>query len=81
MYVHVGEVLKYIRQEQGLTQTMLADCVGIQRRTVGRIEETGHGRIETLEKCLGWLGYELEVVPHDGQRILTTIQTNKAADQ
>ena len=50
MYVHVGEVLEYIRQEQGLTQTMLADCVGIQRRTVGRIEETGHGRIETLEK-------------------------------
>lgn len=73
MYVHIGEVLKYIRQEQGLTQTMLADCVGIQRKTIGRIEETGHGRIENIEKCLGWLGYDLEVVPHDGKGISKTI--------
>ena len=74
MYVHIGEVLKYIRQEQGLTRTMLADCVGIERKTVGRIEETGHGRIENVELLLGWLGYDLEIVPHDGKGISKTIR-------
>ena len=57
MYVHIGEVLKYIREEQGLTQTMLADCVGIQRKTVGRIEELevvpndGKGISKTIRIC------------------------------
>lgn len=67
MYVHIGEVLRYLRLEQGLTQGQLADFVDVERKTIGSIERTGQGRIENIEKCLGWLGYELEIVPTNGK--------------
>ena len=68
MYIHIGEVIRYIREEQGLTQTFVGDMTEVERKTVGRIEATGQGRIESVEKILGVLGYELEVVPKNGRK-------------
>ena len=68
MYTHIGEVIRYIREEQGLTQTFVGDMTEVERKTVGRIEATGQGRIESVEKILGVLGYELEIVPKNGRK-------------
>ena len=68
MYTHIGEVIRYIREDQGLTQTFVGDMTEVERKTVGRIEATGQGRIESVEKILGVLGYELEIVPKNGRK-------------
>lgn len=63
----IGDVIKYLRTEKGYTQRYLADCCGIGRQTVWRIELTGNCNLVTAEKILGFLGYELEVVPTNGR--------------
>jgi len=63
----IGEVIRYIREEQGYTRKYLGDCCDIDRRTVGRIEDTGCGNIKSVENVLRALGYELEVVPINGR--------------
>lgn len=62
----IGELIKYIREEQGKSQLDVASWCDIQRKTVMRIEQTGRGNYETIEKILSVLGYELEVVPING---------------
>ena len=63
MYTHMGDVVRALRKDQGLTQSQLARLAGVGRKAVLNIEMTGHGHISSLESILGVLGYELEVVP------------------
>ena len=63
----IGEIIKYIREERGYSQGDVAEWSGVYRKTVGEIERTGRGTITNVEKILGVLGYELEVVPKDGR--------------
>lgn len=63
----IGEVIRYIREEQGYTRRCLEDCCGIDHKTIGRIENTGYGNIKSVEAILRALGYELEVVPINGR--------------
>lgn len=64
----IGEVIRYIREESGYTMKYLADCCGITRQTIGRIEKnTGHANIKSVEAILSALGYMLEVVPINGR--------------
>lgn len=67
MLPDIGEIIRYIREESGYTMKNLADRCGIDRRTVGRIENTGYGNIKSVETVLSALGYELEVVPINGR--------------
>ncbi|MBO5630416.1 MAG: helix-turn-helix domain-containing protein [Aeriscardovia sp.] len=64
---NIGEVIRYIREENGYTQGDVAEWSGVYRKTVGEIERTGRGTITNIEKILGALGYELEVVPINGR--------------
>ena len=63
----IGEVIRCIREEQGYTRKYLAGCCCIDRRTIGRIEDTGYGNIKSVEAVLSALGYELDVVPINGR--------------
>ena len=67
MQPDIGEVIRYIREEQGYTRRSFAGCCGIGRKTIGRIENTGYGNIKSVEAILSALGYELEVVPINGR--------------
>ena len=62
----IGEIIKYIREEQGLSQRYVAGICDITPYTVRRVEATNMGTIKSVEKILDALGYELEIVPKDG---------------
>ena len=66
MYYHMGDVVRELRHQKGWTQLQLAQYAGVARHTVRDIEKTGLGRITSLERILGVMGYELEVVPKHG---------------
>ena len=66
MYYHMGDVVRELRHQKGWTQEQLAQYAGVGRHTVRDIENTGLGRITSLERILGVMGYELEVVPKHG---------------
>lgn len=63
----IGEVIRFIREESGYTMKYLAYCCGIDRKTIGRIENTGYANIKSVEAILSALGYMLEVVPINGR--------------
>lgn len=63
MYYHMGDVVRELRHQKGWTQEQLADFAGVKRKCVMSIELTGLGRITSLERILGVMGYELEAVP------------------
>jgi transcriptional regulator with XRE-family HTH domain len=63
----IGEIIRYIREEQRYTRKHLEVCCGVRQQTIGRIENTGLGNIKSVETILSALGYELEVVPINGR--------------
>lgn len=67
MYVHIGEVIKECRQKKGWSMRTLSMYADVQIKTILRIEHTGHGNLDSIEKLLGAMGYELEVVPRCGR--------------
>lgn len=64
---NIGQVIREIREQQGLSQRYVADCCGISNHTVAIIERTGQGTLKNIEGILEALGYELEVVPINGR--------------
>ena len=67
MMPDIGEVIRYIREQQGYSRRYIEDCCGVDRKTIGRIENTGYANIKSVEAILSALGYELEVVPINGR--------------
>lgn len=63
MNEHIGNICKEIREAQGLSVMQVKDMAGLSRQAVYRLEETGASTIYTVERVLGVMGYELEVVP------------------
>jgi transcriptional regulator with XRE-family HTH domain len=62
-----GELIRALREEQGVTQRTLAARAKVNRSTLRRIETGGtSGDIETMEKLLHYLGYELEALSAAG---------------
>jgi len=58
-----GDLVRHLRQEQGITQRRLAMDTGVNRNTLGNIERGScDGDMGTMEKLLGHLGYELEAM-------------------
>ena len=58
-----GELIKKLREERGVTQRTLATEAGVNRSTLRRIEAgLTSGDMETVEKVLNFLGYELEAL-------------------
>lgn len=58
-----GKLIQQLRTEQGVSQRVLADRAQVNRNTLRRIEAgKTSAEIATMERILGYLGYELEVM-------------------
>jgi transcriptional regulator with XRE-family HTH domain len=57
-------LLAEIRKQVGLTQTDLADALGIKQPTLSRLETQGDMQISTLRRIIAALGGQLELVAH-----------------
>lgn len=58
-----GNLIAQLRSEQGISQRQLAAGVHVNRGTLRRIEDgSTTGDIETVEKVLNFLGYELDAM-------------------
>jgi HTH-type transcriptional regulator / antitoxin HipB len=64
---HIGEEIRRLRTECGLSQRQLAELLGVSQSVVARLEAGGvEPRLSTLDRVAKALGVELEV------RFLTT---------
>jgi transcriptional regulator with XRE-family HTH domain len=66
--MNAAEILRSARAHARLTQRELADRAGIPQPTIAAIE-TGKQdpRYATLDKLLRICGFDLDLVPHDGE--------------
>ena len=71
----VAEQLKQARKEAGLSQAELADRAGLNRLTVGRMENLANGdmSVSALVRLLASAGYDLKVVKAGHSRTLDDI--------
>lgn len=63
----IGDIIRILREEQGYTQSALANRCGVCRHSIQLIENTNRGNLSSVEAILAYLGYELEVVPINGR--------------
>lgn len=65
----LGQQIKALREQAGLTQKELAAACGVQREAIGRIEsgirEPGPDLLARLAKRLG---FEVRLVPRNGRK-------------
>ncbi len=61
----LGERIRELRKERGLTQEELAKQAGISRATLSKLENGFISQISvvTLSEILNTLGYELDITP------------------
>ena len=53
-----------IREEQGLSQSALAELCSIKQPSIARMEKNAHSpQVDSLLKILGAMGYTLQIVP------------------
>ena len=57
-------LLSQIREAAGLTQEEVAATLGIRQPTLSRMESQGDMQVGTLQRLLGALGGELELIAH-----------------
>jgi transcriptional regulator with XRE-family HTH domain len=71
----VAEHLKQARKEAGLSQVELASRAGVNRLTVGRMENLANGDMSVLAlvRLLAAAGYDLKVVKAGHSRTLDDI--------
>jgi len=61
----LGEKIRTLRKEKGISQEELAKKAGISRATLSKLENEYMTRISvaTLDKILGLLGYTIDIKP------------------
>jgi transcriptional regulator with XRE-family HTH domain len=60
---HIGIQLAEARSRAGLTQSELAEKLGVQQSRVSRIEHEANPRLDTVQSYARALGLELVLVP------------------
>jgi transcriptional regulator with XRE-family HTH domain len=75
--------LKSVRKQAGLSQDELARRAGLNRMTVGRMENLSHGdmTVTALLRLLEAAGYNLKVVKAGQQRTLDDVLAEQRADR
>lgn len=64
-----GTLIKSLRDEQGVSQRVLAEGAQINRATLRRIEKgRTPGDIDMIERVLDYLGYDLEALQRTDER-------------
>lgn len=59
----IGSAIRSRRRTLGLSQQDVADLIGVQRQTVGRIESGGDTDFSTLVRLGAAVGLEFQVAP------------------
>jgi transcriptional regulator with XRE-family HTH domain len=79
----VAEQLKQARSQAGLTQQALADRAGVNRLTVGRMENLANGdmSVAALVRLLEAAGFDLKVVKAGHRRTLEDILAEQRAER
>jgi len=79
----VAAQLKRVREETGLTQGELAARAGVNRLTVGRMENLSKGdmSVSVLVRLLEAAGYDLKVVKAGFTRTLDDILAEQRSEQ
>jgi transcriptional regulator with XRE-family HTH domain len=76
-----GRLIAKLREEQRVSQRKLASRANVHRATLRRIEEGAtSGDMETMERLLNYLGYELEALqrstPAERLRLQSRLEDN-----
>lgn len=79
----VAEQLKQARKEAGLSQAEIASRAGVNRLTVGRMENLSKGDMSVLAlvRLLAAAGYDLKVVKAGHTRTLDDILAEQRSDE
>ena len=56
----INEYIKSVRQDRGLTQSDLADMMGVSQPYIAELERTGRMQLVTLEKLSDVLKFDIE---------------------
>lgn len=77
-----GNLIKALREEQGVSQRVLASRAKVNRNTLGRVEACKTSmEIDTMERVLKYFGYELEAIialePKDRIAYQASIETDE----
>jgi transcriptional regulator with XRE-family HTH domain len=59
----LGERIRRARQEKGLRQAELGDCLGVTRMTISRLERGESVSVDTALRALSECGYAIAVAP------------------
>lgn len=60
--INTGKVIRQLRKKQGMTQSQLAEKAYLSTTAVGQFEKRDGGLVETFNKLLKALGYELVIM-------------------
>lgn len=67
-----GDILREIREEQGISQRSLAELAGVNRNVLRRLEKNeGSSSVDVIERISAVLGYSLDL--HSEQRSIYDI--------
>jgi transcriptional regulator with XRE-family HTH domain len=61
--IDVGEMVRACRDREHLTLEEVSLRCGVHPATISKIEHSTNCKVDTLEKILNAMGYELEIVP------------------
>jgi transcriptional regulator with XRE-family HTH domain len=77
-----GQLIKKLREEQGVSQRVLATRTEVGRSALRRLEGGGApGGIDVIEKLLHYLGYELDAIPRDAVSNILREQKSREVDK
>ena len=57
-----GKIIRELRKKQNMTQARLAEKSGLSTNSVNQYENRDKGRVDTFNKLLHGLGYELVIM-------------------
>lgn len=61
--LQLGNSIRERRRKLGLSQEQLAARIGMRQKTVSDVENTGSGRLDTLQRALAALDLEIVIRP------------------
>ncbi|CAA2141515.1 helix-turn-helix domain-containing protein [Hyphomicrobium sp. ghe19] len=77
-----GQLIKKLREEQGVSQRVLATRTEVGRSALRRLEGGGApGGIDVIEKLLHYLGYELDAIQRDDLASVLNEQRSREVDK